>query len=254
MKKLYIFPNLTEDRYIAKVKKALSALKDKSYHCILEKDDSLKLYGILPEGNEGIKDCDLIVTLGGDGTFLRGGKLAVEYDKPICGINCGDLGYLCACNLKEIDDVNLEELKERKLSLLEFEYDGRMYYAVNEVIVGKDYFGGAIQLEFAVNDHEYFFKGDGLIVTTATGSTGYNLSAGGRQFKERSSRIGITPICPHDRNIKAFLTKRENIIKIRLRNPKYTAGVYADGMHIGQLDSLTVRNSKKKITVLKKDI
>ncbi|MBR2788646.1 MAG: NAD(+)/NADH kinase [Erysipelotrichaceae bacterium] len=250
MKKVYIFPNLTEERYIEKVKKAIGSLERKGYICILNKDDGTVLYGNEFEAQGDISDCSLIVSLGGDGTFLRGCQVALNNDLPICGINCGNLGYLCACQLKEIDDLDLDKLKQKELYILQFEYESNTFTALNEVVIGKDYFGGTIEVEYECDESRKRFKGDGLIVCTATGSTAYNVSAGGKAFKEEDGLIGITPICPYTRDVKAIRVDQRNRVKIRLVDKKYSASIFADGRLIGKLDEITVRLSERKIKVL----
>ena len=250
MKKVYIFPNLTEERYIEKVKKAISCLEEKGHVCILDRNDGFLLYGKDYQEKGKIDDCELIVALGGDGTFLRGCQLALKHDMPICGINCGNVGFLCACHLKEINDLDLDSLKEKKLSLLQFDYKDKTYAVLNEVVIGKDYFGGTVELEYDTGSRKERFRGDGLIVCTATGSTAYNTSAGGKAFKEEEDLIGITPICPHTRNIHAFTTDEKRNVKITLINKKYSASIFADGILIGKLDEITVRLSERKVKVL----
>ena len=250
MKKIYIFPNLTEERYIEKVRKAIASLEGKGHLCVLNRDDGILLYGDKYAEKGKISDCDLIVSLGGDGTFLRGCRLALENDMPICGINCGNLGYLCVCQLKNIDDLDFDKLILKQLSLLQFEYRNKTYNALNEVVVGKDYFGGTIELEYSSGRYSKRFRGDGLIVCTATGSTAYNVSAGGQAFKEEDGLIGITPICPYTEGVNALTVDNKKSVKISLVDRKYTATIFADGMKIGQLSKITVSRSNRKIKVL----
>ena len=249
MYKLFIYPNLTEERYISKVKKAIHILKEKGYECLLNKEDNLRLFNNADYIGEA-SDCDLIVTLGGDGTFLRGSKLALSLDKPICGINCGDLGYLCTYQLKNIDKVDFESLKISKSSTIEFEYNNETYYALNEVVIGKDYFGGTIHLKYSIDDEEYIFKGDGLIICTSTGSTGYNKSAGGSIFKD-DDKMEVTPICPNGDIVKPMIVDNEAVINVELINPKYTASIYVDGNLLGPLNKIAIKDSKRSVKILR---
>ena len=96
------------------------------------------------------------------------------------------------------------------------------------------------------------FKGDGLIICTATGSTAYNISAGGKAFKDEDEIIGITPICAYTKGIKPECVNEKEVIKIKLVDSKYTASIFADGILIGQLDEIDIKLSKRKAKILKK--
>ena len=250
MKKIYIYPNLSEERYVAKVKRAIEVLNEKGHECYLNDQDGALLYGKDHVNKGNIEDCDLIVSLGGDGTFLRGCKLAIEHDLPICGINCGNLGFLCACQLNSIEDLDIDALSLHELSMLKFEYQEKTYEVLNEVVAGKDYFGGTVELEYRTKDRNARFRGDGLIVCTATGSTAYNLSAGGKIFKEEDNLIGITPICAHTRGIGPVYVDSYETVEICLSDNKYTASIFADGIYVGPLNKIEISYSDRKIKIL----
>lgn len=246
MKRLYIYPNLTEERYINKARHVIDFLNNKGYECIFRKQDSLIIYDKEIEFSD-IDNFDVVVSLGGDGTYLRAAKFAIERSKPICGINCGNVGYLCTFNINDLDEIDFNNLIEKEKSLLEFEYDNKKYYSVNEVVIGKDYFGGTVELEYMVKD-SVRFKGDGLIICTNTGSTGYNLSAGGEIFKDEL--IGITPICAHSRSVDPIYVNSDSLVKVILHNKKYSASIYSDGVLVGSFDELDIKYSDKKLVNL----
>ena len=248
---LYIFPNIISERYIVRVKESIDRLEKKGYQCFLDKKDVSALGLDDSYCIKTIEQCDLIVTLGGDGTFLRGSQLALEYDKPICGINCGHLGYLCTFSYHDVDEYNFEDLKTEEYSLLEYDDNNKKVYALNDIVIGKDYFGGAIVLGILVNGEKlYNFLGDGLIIASPLGSTAYNYSAGGIQLPLDSNKLAITPICPHTKDIKAVEVDDDSLITVELLKPVYKASVYNDGVLIDGFNKAVIKKSDKRLKKL----
>ena len=248
--KLFVYPNIVSQRYIEKVKDVIAKLENKGLECYLSKDDIEILSFDDRYLIDDISKCDLILSLGGDGTFLRAARVALEYDMAICGINCGNLGYLCAYNYDDVDDFNISSLKIKEYPLLECNNDGNLNYAVNDVVIGKDYFGGTISLKVDIDDELlYEYIGDGLIVSTPLGSTAYNHSAGGEIINTQDHKLAVTPICPFTKDIKSVVTDDDSIIKIKLMKQLYSASCYIDGIKIGSFNESKIRLSDKTVSV-----
>ena len=248
--KLFIYPNLTAQRYFEKVLNVLKKLQDFNYEIVLDKEDCLRIFNHDEYSKIDIKDCDLILSLGGDGTFLRASKLAYEYDLPICGINCGNLGYLCTYKYDELDKIDFEKLNINTYQLIESEIDGNKYLSVNDVIIGKDYFGGTIKLKVSLNDKElYIYRGDGIIIASSLGSTAYNKSAGGLVLNRGENALALTPICPVDEDVKGIKVNDE-IIEIELLDDLYDASIFIDGEIIDKLKHITIKKSDKHIRIM----
>ncbi|MCG6536362.1 MAG: NAD(+)/NADH kinase [Syntrophales bacterium LBB04] len=184
-----------------------------------------KKFAILSE-DEIPLHADLIIVLGGDGTFLNAGRrvLASEKHIPILGINLGSLGFLTT--------VTQEEFKPRLQSILEgtFETELRMtlkvlfyksqkivktYYAINDAVVNKSALARMIDLEVSVDQQFiYKLKSDGLIVSSPTGSTAYSVSAGGPIVHPCLDCVILSPICPHSLNHRPVVCSPKSVIKV----------------------------------------
>ena len=252
--KLYCYPNTTEERYLSKIRTAIHDLETKGYDCSLSPEDSIKVYGNDSYARFTMESSDLIISLGGDGTLLRAAQNAVRHALPLAGINCGRYGNLCAYRLNELDGFDPDSLAEYKVTLLETELAGKTYLALNDIVIGKDFFGGTIDLQVSFNDETaYRFIGDGLIISTAVGSTGYNRSAHGKVLAYGDNRYVVTAICPHNIEIGSAILETEDVTSAVLMNPKYTSSIYIDGSYIGPVESLTVRCSRQHLRLLRRD-
>ena len=182
---------------------------------------------------------DVILVLGGDGTFLTVAKLVDKRPVPLLGINFGTLGFLT-----EIPIDNIEESIERLLKG-EFVVENRpvirvkvlrknghisIYRCVNEVAIKRDTLARIIEIEVGA-DGEYVttFRGDGVIVATPTGSTAYSLSAGGPILMPTLSAMLLTPICPHTLTLRPLVLEGKICLTVRLKTESETVMVIFDG-------------------------
>lgn len=215
-------------------------------------------------------DADCIIVLGGDGTVLQAARDTKKLHIPIIGVNLGTLGYMT-----EIESENLEESLE-KLIAGKYEQESRMMlngrayfqdgsfqegWALNDIVISRS---GSLQIiKFNIYVNGQFlnnYNADGMIVTTPTGSTGYNLSAGGPLVEPRAKLIVLTPICPHSLNQRSIILSPEDRIEIEI--PEYrTDGVQTieanfDGRHVIPLrtgDRLCIARSEKTTEFIKLD-
>ena len=175
----------------------------------------------LPQ-KECLKQTDVILTIGGDGTILHEANLSLEYQKPILGINLGRCGFLATC---EIDEM---EVKLSAVARGEFLLDNRMLlyvrvlgddtwegHALNDVVMTKGRLQQAIDFSIYCDDILVeHYRGDGVIVATPTGSTAYSLAAGGPILDSQTKGIVVTPICPHSLASPAMVFAQERKINI----------------------------------------
>lgn len=167
---------------------------------------------------------DLAAVLGGDGTMMHAVSRFGKFEKPVAGINIGNLGFLTSCTDKDID-VFADAVTQGRYSicprvLLEatvIRPDGStlVYHALNEVTMARGETGRLVTLKAMVNG-EWLnrYRADGLIVATPTGSTAYSLSAGGPLIGPESSVMVITPICPHSLSQRSLVLSDDSVIEI----------------------------------------
>ncbi len=166
-------------------------------HASRERGDP-ELDGLRPE---------LFVSLGGDGTFLRTARQAHAIDTPILGVNFGRVGYLLDVPPAELDGVISEALKgfipiepRAGLHILITQGGARLdpFFAVNELSVEKTVPGHVVRLDTEIDREPFMsYSADGVLVSTPTGSTAYNLSAGGPVLSPRLDAFVVTPVAPH---------------------------------------------------------
>ena len=157
-------------------------------------------------GDKIASDLDLAVSLGGDGTMLRAVELVCAFAVPVLGVNVGHMGYLTAVEPAGLQaaleaffagDYTIEKRMTLDVELRRPE-DGSAWTALNEAVFEKTVSGHTIRLSIALNDERFTTSAaDGLIVSTPTGSTAYNLSARGPIVSPRHRAIVVTPVAPH---------------------------------------------------------
>lgn len=167
---------------------------------------------------------DFIIVLGGDGTLLDTGRKAAKFGTPLLGINMGTMGFLATADGSEaetaIEKVLNGEYKIEKRLMLESEIisdtdNPKQYIAVNDVCISRGVFTKITEYNIYVNE-EYLatFRADGIIISTPTGSTAYNLSAGGPVLKSDIACMVITPICPHSLHSRSIVVSADDTVRI----------------------------------------
>lgn len=196
-------------------------------------------------------DADCMLVLGGDGTVLRAAREIRGLNIPIIGVNLGTLGYMT-----QIEPCNLEESLER-LICGDYEQESRMMlkgrafleggrteegWALNDIVISRRGPLQIIQFDIYVNGQFLNdYSADGMIVTTPTGSTGYNLSAGGPIIEPGARLIMLTPICPHTLNQRSIILSPEDVVEIAIPQGRegraQTVDASFDGSHVISLDT-----------------
>ena len=145
---------------------------------------------------------DVIAVLGGDGTVLRAVRAFQRYGKPIWAVNCGHLGYLTDCSREEAGLKG--EIKE-----------GNRITAMNELLLHRGACVHALSIEVLVNGSTALkYRGDGLIICTPSGSTAYNLSAGGPVLMPEMKMMALTPICPQSVTAVPIVISSRDTVRI----------------------------------------
>ncbi len=210
--------------------------------------DWLKGKGITATINQIDPDLDILIILGGDGTLLHVADQAARYSIPVIGINLGNLGFLTELTeqealpaLEEIISgaVTVENRMMLKTRIVRENQSTAYRYALNEVVISKGTLDRVLQLSTRANA-EYIttYKADGLIFSTPTGSTAYNLSAGGPLVYPGLASILVTPICPFMLSSRPVLLPPETRLSTRIDDgPGHYANIIIDGQSAWDMQS-----------------
>ena len=182
---------------------------------------------------------DLLIVLGGDGTMIGAARLVAGRGTPVLGVNLGSLGYLTEFAVEDV----LPTLEE--VSRGNFEVDCRMMLewrvrragekvgegtALNDIVVNKSALARIIEIDCSVGNHYVTtYRADGLIVATPTGSTAYNLSAGGPIICPGTEAISICPICPHTLTNRPLLLPDTAEIRLQINTREQEVMLTSDG-------------------------
>ncbi len=185
---------------------------------------------LFPGVDDSAEGCDLVVSLGGDGTLLRAARIVGYEGVPIVGISYGHLGFLTAAGPEDlvatVEDALAGELHVSRRATLDVECeferaDGSTYvrhgFALNDLAVARGGAGNMIEFDVSVSGkHIDRLRGDGFVVSTATGSTGYALASGGPIGTPEFTGMVCVPIAPHTIMARAFLTSPSDVVEIEM--------------------------------------
>jgi len=199
---------------------------------------------------------DLGIVLGGDGTILRIARAHGDHQRPLLGINLGKLGYLAEFGMDELDHITDRitgdglVISRRLMLESQLEADGTIFrsHAVNDVVLQAGPPFRMVELGISVNNEKVTsVSGDGLIVSTATGSTGHNISAGGPVVDFPTAAIILTPICPHSLTYRSVVLSGEAKIAVRAKRINRGSALIIDGQVTRPLwEGATLRLSAAK--------
>lgn len=169
---------------------------------------------------QGLWDADVVVALGGDGTILRVAKQAAFKKKPVLGVNIGRLGFMAGLEADEPDGFSTlisgkYRVEDRMMLEICLEGYEQYYYALNDAVISNGAVSRIIDVRLSCGDDPItFYRADGVIVSTPTGSTAYALSAGGPVMDPMLESIGVTPICPHSLVSRPILFRPESVLTL----------------------------------------
>ena len=261
-KKIILCPNPNRDQGMAATKAAEKILREMGFCTVVcspfkdQKEGAFADYDVRPLPQE-MKGADLMVTFGGDGTILHLAKLAALNKLPVLGINMGGLGFIAELEAGELDTL-------RKLKDWDFETESRMMLDVSVIRDGKQIYTNlglndaviregpishVIHLKISSDGrHLADIAGDGVIISTPTGSTAYSLSAGGPVVEPVAQTMVVCPICTHNMRFSSYVLSPEHVLTVELeRNGRKPVYLFVDESRAFPLkadDQILVRRSK----------
>lgn len=209
---------------------------------------------------KGLKEAqiDYFFTFGGDGTILSALSFIHNLEIPIVGVNMGRLGFLASFSkesvLENFGQILAGKINISKRSVIEVKSENIDFpYALNDVTLTRKETTSMITVEAEINDKFLsFFWGDGLIIATPSGSTAYSLSCGGPIIEPGNDNFSLTPIAPHNLNMRPIILKDDVKIKLKVssREPKYSLGLDARLYHMNVEDELILKKADFSLCIV----
>ncbi|CUX43352.1 NAD(+)/NADH kinase [Clostridium sp. C105KSO13] len=223
MDNFYIITNKLKDTDFSITNEVLDYIRQNGKKGILSQKDQEGniIQGTVP------KEADCALVLGGDGTFIRAARELEGLNIPLLGINLGTLGYLTEVELhdfrKALDILfHTKPSVEERMMLRGQVEDIPAHSAMNDIVITRDGSLRIIYFNIYVNEELLStYQADGVIISTPTGTTGYNLSAGGPIVEPTASMFVITPICAHTLNTSSIVLSADDIIEVELCSGRY---------------------------------
>jgi NAD+ kinase len=259
------FVDLTQEGARRTAAEATAAAHEAGYAVALCDGQNEALH--LADGGARVEDASFLVTVGGDGTLLRAARIAYPHDIPLIGINTGRLGFLTELELDGAGQAGRELMRmladskrlviEERATLEARLQDGRSFVALNDVVVHK---GDASRVEtFCIEldgEHVADLPGDGVVVSTATGSTAYFLSAGGPIISPRVDAFGIAALLPHTLFARPLIVPTNSTIEVNIDPQSAHANLDADGELVAALsprDRVVIRRAAKPVRFARRE-
>ena len=236
-----------------------------------------ELNGMVTESRMEFSHCDVIICIGGDGTLIKVARESLFFDKPILGVNLGSLGYLTEVEINQIDamldrifnsDYRIEDRMMLTITRESANYKSDRNAAanaryeetaLNELVIGRGDSPHVVRLKIYINgDFLDVYPGDGILISTPTGSTAYSLSAGGPIIDPELNVISIVPICPHVIFSRPVLIAPDKVISVVpvSANGSFKASVSIDGFNGPELrfdEVIKIRKSEHVTKMLRLD-
>ena len=206
---------------------------------------------------------DMVISMGGDGTFLKAASRVGRKNIPILGINTGRLGFLADISPEDMEEtfneIHENRYKVEERSVLQLKCDNeklqRDPYALNEIAVLKRDSSSMISIHTAINGAPLTtYQADGLVIATPTGSTAYSLSVGGPIIVPHSKTIAITPVAPHSLNVRPIVIRDdwEITLNVESRNHNFLVAIDGRSEPCQENTELTICRADYTIKVVKR--
>jgi len=268
-KKIILCPNPSRDHGMKATKAAEKILHEMGFETVVcspfkdQKEGAFADYDVRPLPQE-MKNADMLITFGGDGTILHLARLVALNQVPVLGINMGGLGFVAELEASELDalwklkdwDFDVEHRMMLDVAVIR---DGRQIYTnlgLNDAVIREGPISHVIHLKISSDGrHLADIAGDGVIVATPTGSTAYSLSAGGPVVEPVAQTMVVTPICTHNMRFSSYVLSPEHTLTVELeRNGRKPVYLFVDESRAFALrsdDKVVVRRSKYVTTLVR---
>lgn len=244
--KVAIFPNYDRQGTAELLTKITQILMSQGIEYFLEdaNTDNDKLY----------KLCEVIITIGGDGTLIKHAKEASKYGKPCLGVNTGNLGFLANVDKDTVELLgNLKngnyKVESRMMLEVTATKNGKTFFegtALNDAVVSSGMVARICDIKLGVAQDEIIYRADGIIISTPTGSTAYSMSAGGPIIDPAVRCLTVTPVCSHSLTARPMILSEDSVINIGINNDSRTTGVLSvDGKNCIDVDFNTIVSFRK---------
>lgn len=268
MRRIGIVANVSKADCLPMARSIVEALTQRGLEVIFEPKESAG--AVFPEGPPPQKgqfgESEMVLSLGGDGTFLKAVRLVGEREVPILGVNLGRLGFLAEFSAQDFlpsldrilaGDYRIDERMALSAALIRDGTPIRTERALNDVVVHVAGVSRLSVLETRIDD-EYLttYEADGLIIATPTGSTAYSLSAGGPIMEPSVAAIILTPICPHALSNRPIVVPPHRMVTVTPQYIPEGVTVTVDGQTVVEMfcgDILTVAASSKSVKLITTD-
>ena len=270
MKRIAIYGNRHQDNYLGELGDFFGLLRSRGFEVTVAScfasylvEEGLDRYWE-KESEDFPEGVECVVSIGGDGTFLRAAQWVGKREIPILGINTGHLGFLASYSLDEMNELadvlanDLGSVEHR--AVLELQCDAMPAdfwpYALNEVAVLKGESASMVTVTAGI-DGEFLsdYLADGLVVATPTGSTAYNLSAGGPILQPTLGCLVLSPLAPHSLTMRPLVVSGESRISLKATQRDHQARVSLDGRSfiLGEdCGELEIRRADFSVAVLRR--
>lgn len=262
--KIGVLPNLDKRGAAAIVEKMGKLFKEWGDTAYLPDSMFGTDYILIPE-KEIYEKSDVIITVGGDGTIIRYGKLAAKAGKPVIGVNAGRIGFLAQVEPNElhlIKKLKSGEFTVEKRMLLNIDVveDGKVksnFVAMNDAVITSGFILRIIDVKAYIGNECVSYRADGMIISTPTGSTAYSLSAGGPIIDPVTECMVLTPICSHTLTARPIILNRDATLKIKAQSLKKSDIYFSvDGRRAGEIKpntELVITKSPYNIDLIRLD-
>ena len=267
MKKIGVFTNESKDKQLKITKLLVSKMQKQDALVLLPKHiaESIGQKELGVEEEELFKGSEIVIALGGDGTFLSVARKVCCIGVPILGVNVGNLGFLAEVEKENLDrviealivgDYKIENRMVLEAKIVTQDSQSEPYYSINDIVISRGVISRVINIEILLDDLIVDkIPADGIIISTPTGSTAYSLSAGGPLVEPEMNLMVITPICPHILHARSMVVSDKKQVSIIIEDRSQSDSMLTidgqEGIVLGNDHRINIQKSNHLLKIIK---